>query len=347
MQNVYKLMERVADTDSTILILGESGTGKELVARALHFNSRRQFAPFIPVNCSALPENLLESELFGHRKGAFTGAVQDKKGLFQEADGGTIFLDEVGSMPHMLQSRLLRVLQDREVRRVGENTPIYVNVRVLAATNEPLEKRIKDGTFREDLYYRLNVIPVHLPPLRNRKEDIPMLVSHFLKKKVDPRSGSHIRVTREVMKVLDAHDWPGNVRELENVIERGCALCEQGLIRIIDLPPVLQNCAAEHGLDVTGESTEAATLPATAGVHPGYAVKPAPSEGAMAPGTRTAPAPPPDRPMVHLKDYLREQEISYLQRALSLTDNDKEKAASLVGVSLATLYRKLSGDEDK
>src|SRR5678809_807662 len=163
MQAVFKLIERVADTDSTILLLGESGTGKELVARALHFNSRRQSAPFVPINCSALPESLLESELFGHRRGAFTGAINDKKGLFQEADGGTIFLDEVGSMSPLLQSRLLRVLQEREVRRVGENLPVYVNVRVLAATNEPLEKKIKDGTFRQDLYFRLNVIPVPLP----------------------------------------------------------------------------------------------------------------------------------------------------------------------------------------
>jgi DNA-binding NtrC family response regulator len=179
MQEVFKLIERVADTDSTILILGESGTGKELVARALHFNSRRQFAPFVPVNCSALPEHLLESELFGHRKGAFTGAIVDKKGLFQEADGGTIFLDEIGSMPAALQGRLLRVLQDKEVRRVGDNSPLYVNVRVLAATNEPLEKKIKDGTFREDLYYRLNVIPINMPPLRERGDDIPLTGGAF------------------------------------------------------------------------------------------------------------------------------------------------------------------------
>src|SRR5256886_12162124 len=184
MKEVFRMIERVSDTDSTILILGESGTGKELVARALHFNSRRQFAPFIPINCSALPENLLESELFGHRKGAFTGAIADKKGLFQEADGGTIFLDEIGTMPPMLQSRLLRVLQEKEVRRVGDNTPIYVNVRVLAATNEPLEKRVKEGSFREDLYYRLNVIPIALPALRERSDDIPLLVAHFLKGKV-------------------------------------------------------------------------------------------------------------------------------------------------------------------
>src|SRR6185369_14215876 len=216
MQQVFKMIERVADTDSTILILGESGTGKELVARALHFNSRRQFAPFVPINCSALPENLLESELFGHRRGAFTGAVTDKKGLFQEADGGTIFLDEIGSMSPMLQSRLLRVLQEREIRRVGENLPIYVDVRVVAATNEPLEKRIKDGTFREDLYYRLNVIPIPLPSLRERHEDIPLLVAHFLKGKINPRSNKPYQITREAMDVLAHHNWPGNVRELEN-----------------------------------------------------------------------------------------------------------------------------------
>src|SRR5437879_11370430 len=163
MQAVFKLIERVADTDSTILIMGESGTGKELVARALHFNSKRQLGPFVPINCSALPENLLESELFGHRRGSFTGAINDKKGLFQEADGGTIFLDEVGSMSPLLQSRLLRVLQEREVRRVGDNTPVFVNVRVVAASNEPLEKRIKEGTFRADLYYQLYVMSIQCP----------------------------------------------------------------------------------------------------------------------------------------------------------------------------------------
>src|SRR5207237_1981104 len=237
MQQVFKMIERVADTDSTILILGESGTGKELVAKALHFNSRRQFSPFVPVNCSALPENLLESELFGHRKGAFTGAINDKKGIFQEVDGGTIFLDEVGTMSAMLQSRLLRVLQEREVRRVGENTPIYVNVRVVAATNEPLEKRLKEGTFREDLYYRLNVIPIPLPGLRERREDIPLLVAHFLKGKINPRTNKPYQITREAMEILSAHDWPGNVRELENAVERAATLCEGEIIQARDLPP--------------------------------------------------------------------------------------------------------------
>src|SRR5690349_6732569 len=245
MKEVFRMVERVADTDSTVLILGESGTGKELIARALHFNSRRRLAPFVPINCSALPENLLESELFGHRKGSFTGAIADKKGLFQEADGGTIFLDEIGSMPAALQSRLLRVLQDREVRRVGDNTPVYVNVRVLAATNEPMEKKIKEGHFREDLYYRLNVIPIQLPSLRERREDIPLLVTHCLRNKVNPRSGNPYQITRRAVETLNAYPWPGNVRELENVIERACTLCDGDLIRVADLPPAVQASAPE------------------------------------------------------------------------------------------------------
>src|SRR5437764_1227721 len=231
MHEVFKMIERVADTDSTILILGESGTGKELVAKALHFNSRGQFAPFIPINCSALPESLLESELFGHRKGSFTGAVNDKKGLFQEAEGGTILLDEIGTMSPMLQSRLLRVLQEREVRRVGDNTPIYVNVRVVAATNEPLEKRIKEGTFREDLYYRLNVISIQLPGLRERRDDIPILVAHFLKGKVSRQTNRPLQLTRHTMEILCAYDWPGNVRELENAVVRAATLCEGEVIQ--------------------------------------------------------------------------------------------------------------------
>src|SRR5262245_6372941 len=239
MQEVFKMIERVADTESTILVLGESGTGKELVARALHFNSRRQLAPFVPINCSALPENLLESDLFGHRRGAFTGAITDKKGIFQEADGGTIFLDEVGSMSPLLQSRLLRVLQEREVRRVGDNTPVYVNVRVVAAANEPLEKKIKEGTFREDLYYRLNVIPIQLPGLRERKDDHPRMLAHSLKDRAHPGIKRPLQLTRQAMESLCAYDWPGNVRELENAIERAATLCEDEIIRTLDLPSSL------------------------------------------------------------------------------------------------------------
>ena len=339
MQDVFKLIERVADTDTTILILGESGTGKELVARALHFNSRRQFAPFVPINCSALPENLLESELFGHRRGAFTGAINDKKGLFQEADGGTIFLDEVGSMSSMLQSRLLRVLQEREVRRVGDNTPVFVNVRVVAASNEPLEKRIKEGTFREDLYYRLNVIAIQLPSLRERREDIPLLVAHFLKDKVNFRTHHPYQLTRETMELLCSHDWPGNVRELENAIQRAATLCEGDLIQKTDLPPSLRS--AGKALPSAGDAGLAAILPALPDSalyppHPNHNSQPA----ASAPSRRAA-----TEPVLPLKTFLREQEQAYLNRALEQCGGDKEQAAILLGVSLATLYRKLSGEE--
>ena len=341
MQEVFRLIERVAGTDSTVLVLGESGTGKELVARALHFNSRRQFAPFVPINCAALPENLLESELFGHRKGAFTGALTDKKGLFQEADGGTIFLDEIGSMPAALQSRLLRVLQDREVRRVGDNTPAYVNVRVIAATNESLERKLKDGSFREDLYYRLNVIPIQLPALRERAEDIPLLVAHALKNKLSPRSGQPIQITRRAIGTLNAYSWPGNVRELENVLERACTLCEGDLIRVADLPPAVRASAPEAIRVPPGGRDETAFLmPEDSGDGAPFPLPPGV-------GTNVQPAPPPvasTAPPGALKDFIREQEVSYLNRTLAYTGGNKEKAAELLGVSLATLYRKLAGD---
>jgi two-component system, NtrC family, response regulator AtoC len=337
MQEVFKMVERVADTDSTILILGESGTGKELVARALHFNSHRQFAPFVPINCSALPENLLESELFGHRRGSFTGAINDKKGLFQEADGGTIFLDEVGTMPPMLQSRLLRVLQEREVRRVGDNTPIFVNVRVLAATNEPLEKRIKEGTFREDLYYRLNVISIPLPSLRERTDDIPLLVAHFLQNKASVRGGGPIQVTRQTMSVLCAYDWPGNVRELENAIERAVALCENDVVRVGDLPPSLLQ---KVNIPTTEEEPQdTAHLPALAG----SSLFPLKTDSA--PGEPGA-IPRMSEPVRPLKTFLRDQEMAHLNRALEQSGGDKERAALLLGISLATLYRKLAGEGD-
>jgi two-component system response regulator AtoC len=330
-QDVFKMIERVADTDSTILILGESGTGKELVARALHFNSRRQFAPFVPINCSALPENLLESELFGHCKGAFTGAINDKKGLFSEADGGTIFLDEIASMPMVLQSRLLRVLQEKEVRRVGDNVAISVNVRVLAATNEPLEKKLKEGTFREDLYYRLNVIPINLPSLRERREDVPVLAMHFLRNKVNSRSGKLYGISRKALDLLSAHDWPGNVRELENAIERACALCEDSTIRMADLPPVLRRYASDEGAEDLVETPPA--RPETGG-------------GLTVGGAATAPPQPSFSQAVGpLRDFMREQELGYVNRALAQTGGDKEKAAQMLGVSVATLYRKLAEED--
>jgi len=336
MQAVFKMIERVADTDSTVLILGESGTGKELVARSLHFNSRRQFAPFIPVNCSSLPENLLESELFGHRKGAFTGAIYDKKGLFEEADGGTIFLDEIGCMPLLLQSRLLRVLQDREVRRVGDNTSLYINVRVLAATNAPLEKRIKDGSFREDLYYRLNVIPIMLPSLRERREDIPLIAAHYIRTRINAPGGPTFGLTRQVMEALCAYDWPGNVRELENVLQRAFALCENNIAQLSDLPAAVQAALPQRTL---------ATDASTAAVQPLAAESVYPLVNPAGPGIKPAPSSATARPVEPLKDFLREQELAYLNRALAQTGGDKEKTASLLGISLATLYRKLSGDD--
>ena len=328
MQEVFKMVERVADTESTVLILGESGTGKELVARALHFNSRRQFAPFVPINCAALPENLLESELFGHCRGAFTGAVNDKKGLFEQADGGTIFLDEIGSMPAVLQSRLLRVLQDREVRRVGENTSIRVNVRVLAATNEPLEKRIKEGTFREDLYYRLNVIAIPLPPLRERKDDIALLVARFLRDKVHARTGQPFQVTRQVMAALTAYDWPGNVRELENAIERATVLSDTETIRLDSLPPHIADTGRAQPPDHNITDTKFFALPE-------------PEVTGVNERTASAAATLP----LNFKAFMREQELTYINRALTQAGGDKEKAAQLLGISLATLYRRLSAEE--
>ena len=341
MLDVFKMIERVANTESTVLILGESGTGKELVARSLHFNSRRQHAPFVPINCSALPEALLESELFGHRRGSFTGAIADKKGLFQEADGGTLFLDEVASMSPLLQSRLLRVLQEKEVRRVGDNTPVFVDVRVVAAANEPLEERIKQGTFREDLYYRLNVIPIPLPALRERLDDLPLLVAHFLKVKSAGRVGGPFRISRKVMDVFNAHKWPGNVRELENCMERATTLCESNIIRLEDLPPTI---LAKVGVSAASDtSDETANLP-----HVGEPTAPAATATNAAPTTTgTATTNRPMEPIKPLKNFIREQEQNYLNRVLEAAGNDKEQAAILAGVSLATLYRKLSGDENE
>ncbi|HUS37415.1 MAG TPA: sigma-54 dependent transcriptional regulator [Verrucomicrobiae bacterium] len=338
---VLRMIERVADTDSTILILGESGTGKELVARMLHFNSGRRNAPFVPINCSALPENLLESELFGHRKGSFTGAINDKKGLFHEADGGTIFLDEIGTMPPLLQSRLLRVLQEKEVRRVGDNAPVAVNVRVLAATNEPLEKRIKEGTFREDLYYRLNVIPIPLPALRERSEDIPLLIAHFLKGKVHPRTGKPFQLTRTAIEALCAHDWPGNVRELENAIERACALAEENLIHVGDLPPHFQRFV-KQGTDTVIEMRPAGPAPSMAPLHADLEPISATSTESLSGSS----SPSINHPVGSLKNFMRDQEAGYLHRALAQTSGDKEKAAELLGISLATLYRKLAEVEE-
>ncbi len=239
---IREMIERVAPTTSTVLITGESGTGKELVARAIHDHSPRNTGPFVTVNCGALPEGLLESELFGHKRGSFTGAIRDKEGLFQVADGGTLFLDEVGETSPAIQVRLLRVLQEREIVPVGSTRPINVDVRVLAATNASLEERVAAGTFREDLYYRLNVVPIHVPPLREHREDIPLLTAHFLE-----RYGGQGRSFRpEAIERLSGYDWPGNVRELENVIERTLIMDDEPAIGLKSFPEGLTGAVRER-----------------------------------------------------------------------------------------------------
>ena len=302
MQNIYHLINKVADTDSTILVQGESGTGKELVARALHFNSKRQHHPFVAVNCSALPENLLESELFGHKKGSFTGAFQDKMGLFEEAELGTIFLDEINSMALSLQTKLLRVLQERTLRRVGDTKSVPVNVRVVAASNEALAEKTRNGKFREDLYYRLAVIPLDMPPLRDRPEDIPLLVSHFLQKNAAQTGVEARKIEPEAIDLLCAYAWPGNVRELENAIERASALCDDATITPNDLPPQVQGRIAPVNF-----KDNVIEMPV---------------------GQK-------------LEEYIATEERKYIEQTMRFNGGSREKTASMLGISMATLYRKL------
>ena len=304
MQNVCDMIRRVGPTDTTILVYGESGTGKELVAKAIHAYSRRKEKQFLAVNCAALPEPLLESEMFGHEKGAFTGAASDKEGLFEAASGGTILLDEIGSMPLSIQGKLLRVLQEKEVRRVGSNKNIPIDARVLAATNTPLEDLIKENTFREDLYYRLSVIPIEIKPLRDRREDILPLVYHVLRKET-PQGQTPPNIDADASAVLESYSWPGNVRELENAVKHAMTFARDEKITREVLPPKIANTT------VTAGSTSQGGADAS-----------------------------PDR-CKSLKAFLREQEKEYLQQILSNTGGDKEKAAKALKISLATLYRKL------
>jgi len=236
MNKVFRVIEKVADTDSTVLILGESGTGKELVARALHYHSNRRDKPLVPVNCGAIPEDLLESELFGHEKGAFTHAIKTRIGRFELADGGTIFLDEVAEMSPHLQVKLLRILQEQEFERLGATKTIRCDVRILAATNKDLDKQVQEGAFREDLYYRLKVIPIEIPPLRDRRSDIPLLVHHFLENTARNKKKKVKGIAKDVMRAFMNYDWPGNVRELENIIERMVILTEGTTLTMDDVP---------------------------------------------------------------------------------------------------------------
>jgi DNA-binding NtrC family response regulator len=238
MQEIFTIVQRIAKTTSTVLISGESGTGKELIARAIHYNSGRR-GKFVSINCGALPETLLESELFGHERGAFTGAIREKRGLFHEADRGTIFLDEIGETSTAMQIKLLRVLQDRVVRRVGSNTETQIDVRVVAASNQDLTESIKNGTFREDLFYRINVIPIALPALRQRKEDIPLLVDHFIAKFCANLGVPQKKISADAVRAIEKYHWPGNVRELENVIERMIALETSEVLTTKSLPELV------------------------------------------------------------------------------------------------------------
>lgn len=261
MHRIFELVKRVSSAPTNILITGESGTGKEVVAKAIHYNSPIKDKPFVTINCGAIPESLMESEMFGHKKGSFTGAVTDKAGLFEVADGGTLFLDEVGELPLSIQVKLLRSLQERIIRRVGSVEDIKVEVRIIAATNRDLEQMVAQGTFRQDLYYRLNVINITMPPLRDRRDDIPLLATHFLKK-YNERLGKNIgAISDEVMEILKRYDYPGNVRELENIIERTVALEGGSTILPESLPPMVnttsgRKLASSHDIEVTAEGVD-------------------------------------------------------------------------------------------
>ncbi len=248
MQEVFSALKAVAGSEATVLIQGESGTGKELAAGAIHYNSERNSGPFVSVNCSALSESLLESELFGHVKGAFTGAARDRSGRFEEAHGGTLFLDEIGEISPFIQLKLLRVLQEREIERVGESRKRKIDIRIIAATNKDLYGLVKSGGFREDLYYRLKVFPIHLPPLRKRKEDIPLLISDYIRFQ-NQKTGKQIAgISQSAMRILMDYTWPGNVRELENAIEHAFVLCDSGNIDIFDLPVEVRQFALTNNL---------------------------------------------------------------------------------------------------
>jgi DNA-binding NtrC family response regulator len=304
LRDVLDVVERVADTDSTVLITGESGTGKEMIARALHWSSRRAERMFVTVNCGAIPEELLESELFGHVRGAFTNAVSHREGRFALAHAGTIFLDEIGDMSPALQVKLLRVLQDRTFEPVGSSHSVKVDVRVIAATNQKLDVAIREKRFREDLFYRLNVIPIELPPLRERRDDVPLLAAHFLRQAADEKKLGPCTLAPEALELLVRHDWPGNVRELENLIERIVVLRGQGEITARDLPPELQRA-------------DAAASPAA----------PSPAELVQA--------------GVAFHEVVDRFQADLILHALEQTHWNKNKAAQLLGLNRTTLLEKI------
>jgi transcriptional regulator with GAF, ATPase, and Fis domain len=313
---VFNILRKVAPTESTVLVTGESGTGKELLVRALHRNSRRADKPFVPINCGAIPKELLESELFGHEKGAFTHAVRSRPGRFELADSGAVFLDEIGELDLSLQVKILRVLQEKEIERVGATSVKKVDVRVIAATNRDLEKEVEAGRFREDLYYRLNVIPIHLPPLRERGEDVLELARHFLKRYCDGPERSGLSLTEEAESMFLAYSWPGNVRELENFMERLTILCEGSRITAPDLPEKVWRDVGE--------------------------VPPRPEPAPAAPAGFSWPQLKDlQEKQLGLKEFLEEVEDRLLTEALEESDGVKNQAAELLGVKRTTLIEKL------
>ncbi len=320
-REINKMIEQVADSEATVLILGESGTGKEVVARKLHYHSNRRGKPFVPVNCGAIPGDLLESELFGHEKGAFTGAISARQGRFELAEGGTLFLDEIGDMSMHMQVKLLRVLQERTFERVGSNKTIRCNVRIIAATHRDLEQAIKDGNFREDLYYRLNVFPIEVPPLRERVEDIPVLVADLIARIEHEKRGS-VRLTPAAVTALTYYSWPGNVRELANLMERLAILYPYGVVDVGDLPEKFR-----AGLPASPSSPAGEELPevTVAGVQPGTVT--------------TVPRLPPEG--IDLKAYLADVEQSLIRQALDEADGVVAHAAKKLQMRRTTLVEKL------
>ena len=328
---VFRVLSKVAPTESTVLVTGESGTGKELLVRALHSNSLRSDKPFVPINCGAIPKDLLESELFGHEKGAFTHAIRTRPGRFEMAEGGTIFLDEIGEMDLTLQVKILRVLQEKEIERVGGNGVKKVDVRIVAATNRDLEKEVAEGRFREDLYYRLNVIPLHLPPLRERGEDILLLAQHFLSEFCAKRGTGQLRLSEDASKALAAYPWPGNVRELENFMERLSILSEGPVVEAFDLPQKI--------LDAVGDLVALPPPPMPS------ASAAAAVSGEGAPARSGGFAWPELRDMrvlaLDLKEFLDTIEEKLLSEALRQADGVKNQAAEILGIKRTTLIEKL------
>jgi len=323
LREVYRILEKVAPTDSTVLVTGESGTGKELLVRALHRNSRRHEKPFVPINCGAIPKELLESELFGHEKGVFAHGSRSRSGRFELADGGTLFLDEIGEMDLSLQVKILRALQEKEIERVGGTSTKRVDVRLVAATNRDLEADVAAGRFREDLFYRLNVIPVHLPPLRERGDDIMTLAEHFLVNFCREKDRKTLGVAPQARALLMAYAWPGNVRELENFMERLSILCEGSQVTPDDLPEKIRRNVALPVEQPAGEETAAPAVPAGPPVF----------QWPVLQDLR-------DKSM-GLKEFLDEVEERLLQEALKEASGVKNQAAELLGIKRTTLIEKL------